>query len=147
MNRSLMKVSKYLGDGWLAICQSPFLRPNFPPTSWLCPNRISSDSGWKRKEGIINTYPVETTEIDIKLNQAAAEAPSNPLWRMVRVENEWTYMEITFFGPRSISFGPGHFSWTLLQFRVAISKRIVVRSMKSVQVQKKWNEVQKKCFP
>ena len=35
---------------------------------------------------------------------------------MVRVENEWTYMEITFFGPRYISFGPGHFSWTLLQF-------------------------------
>ena len=31
--------------------------------------------------------------------------------------------------------------------RVAISKRIVVRSIKSAQVQKKWNEVQKKRFP
>jgi hypothetical protein len=30
--------------------------------------------------------------------------------------------------------------------RAAISKRIVVRSMKSVQVQKKWNEVQKSVF-
>ena len=31
--------------------------------------------------------------------------------------------------------------------RVAISKRIIERSITSVQVQKKWNEVPKKCFP
>ena len=33
------------------------------------------------------------------------------------------------------------------KLRVGISKRIVVRSSKSFQVQKKCNEVQKKCFP
>ena len=32
--------------------------------------------------------------------------------------NYWGYptLENTFLGPRSISFGPGHFSWTLLKF-------------------------------
>ena len=28
----------------------------------------------------------------------------------------WSVKTLSFFGPRSISFGPGHFSWTLLQF-------------------------------
>ena len=31
--------------------------------------------------------------------------------------------------------------------QVAISKRIVVRSIKGVQVKKKWSEVHRKCFP
>ena len=33
-----------------------------------------------------------------------------------RLVGKWIFMENTFFGPRYISFGPGHFYWTLLQF-------------------------------
>ena len=137
-----MKVSKYLGDGWLAICQSPFLRPNFPPTSWLCPNRTSSDSGWKRKEDIINTYPVETTEIANQTQSSSCRSTFKPTMTN-GPGGKWMDLYGNHFFWTSFHF---FWTWTLfMDLTTILLEMATLLQKKGSHLQKNCSKVHEKC--